>query len=1125
MRPIVSLVVAYALFSAGCRPPIDTDRESVDTGSFGQTVTTLMCKRVAYLEDLADGGTTDVRGDDYRDICRLGLAPPDDAPASLKALLANYDTLVDATDTMFPDAFLDTLQTFLTSNDFLATYDEGGSLVPAVDALIGLFRLIGDDPEATAALERLNIRLGYKPLGPALGAIRAAIRYPEMHDLLLSLAHVITEGGAAKAEWDDLVAALGATLRHASISGTPDDPDRTGRLALDLLLPERALLGTSKVIPLVIRDPRGLAEPAAVGSVFVDMDGDGNADVNAVGQYVDASGNVLAVPAPFPLPEGSDEVVWPDRDLEGRPLDAPDGNLLYDYVDLDKTVLAALARDAVQLFDPSKGTAMDLLRGASALMGTRVEMTRTFDDGVGTPETLTYRGYDLEQSALLDMLYGFLQVLRSGQIYDILGLAKTLVVDHPAETARLAEALISSARFGDMHPEAVIPADAPLWDDLIPVIRQVLANANLTTGLLRAMENVKVKDLGERFRKYMTYKDRFDIDPNTQAVTGTFTTPVDRTAEDSHFNRSLFQRILHVINDSNGATACNKQDAQVKDPFVGITLGTYDECELFSIDNLAVFYLQSIAYAKNGAGQYICETNDGGDFDSTTTASTPEGCVSQGRRPQPKADFNYNWGGFVGGSIDTFGGDGFLEDTVGIEGMRTHPTPNALNRVLFLDPTPAYLTNIIDPMKDKDGDFYKTQHAGTLPVWEVEGFYDQIRPIVQVFADNNAEQLMVDFLSVLHKYWPTEDSLDTQNTSSSSPNYSYAAGANSYEPLVAQILENGAILDTLVDIAPTLDAITVNGKNYTQIAREAARFLLDPLPGLTDRAGNTTSTQSDGDPVAVLSPWQVLADAYAKKTARLAQAGTEGAAWTDSVSEVVDVLLRGLDVPTVGWQFKNPRFRGVSAALIDFLVARLQAHDQAGDRATWVSTDMPADLQDLLSGPVFAGAADFILSLQQDPETRTQLDSLMNFLVDELATDGDGTFRASITAIADLLQLNLSDADIAPLARVAGQALDPSRGWLDANLEFVRDARESDENEALVTMLINMYEETSPGRTAVGDLIDGISEVHRAEPYDDLGKRYTAADFASLMHGLADFLDEEKRGLRKFIAIIRDRNL
>ena len=40
-----------------------------------------------------------------------------------------------------------------------------------------------------------------------------------------------------------------------------------------------------------------------------------------------------------------------------------------------------------------------------------------------------------------------------------------------------------------------------------------------------------------------------------------------------------------------------------------------------------------------------------------------------------------------------------------------------------------------------------------------------------------------------------------------------------------------------------------------------------------------------------------------------------------------------------------------------------------------------------------------------------------------------------------------------------------------------------------------------------------------------LGLRLTAADYASILGGVADFLDEERRGLRKFIAIIKSRNL
>ena len=71
------------MVGVGCHSPLGEERAPVDEGSFGTTVLTLVCKRFAYADDLADGGTTDVRGDGYRDICRLGLAAPDAATAML----------------------------------------------------------------------------------------------------------------------------------------------------------------------------------------------------------------------------------------------------------------------------------------------------------------------------------------------------------------------------------------------------------------------------------------------------------------------------------------------------------------------------------------------------------------------------------------------------------------------------------------------------------------------------------------------------------------------------------------------------------------------------------------------------------------------------------------------------------------------------------------------------------------------------------------------------------------------------------------------------------------------------------------------------------------------------------
>lgn len=1130
-RVSVSSVWIAALVGAlGCHSDFDSERDTVDTGTFGTTVQTLACKRMAYLDDLADGGTVDVRGDAYRDICRAGLAAPATASGSLRALQTERERLIGAVDGIFPEEFLPDLQTFLTSNEFLALYDNE-TATAAIDSLIATLRFLAADDEAVGALERLGHRLGYRPLTPAIGAARAVVNYPGLHDFVLAVTTAITPGGAARGEWENLIEALGISFRNAEAAADPDAPDRPLRIALDFLLRERTLLGTATQVPVATRDPRGVAKVQALGTVmpapFVDLHpADGQADTDLLGRFVDAAGVAIDAPSPFTLADDATATPWQHRDSLGRALASDGGALLYQYVDLDKTVMAALARDGVQLFDPQKGTAFDLLRGASALVGPRLEATKTYDNG----ESLTYRGYQIDESPLLDMSYGYLQLLRDPAIYDTLALAKTVVQDHEADAARLAEAVIAAARKADNHPEASIVASAPMWDDMMPIIRQILDRPALVQALMTAMEKPEVAQLGERLRKFLTYTDRFDINSQTQAVVGAFATMVDRMADDSGFNRSLFQRILHVINDTNGASACNKAGATLEDPLnLGLPLNSYDECELFRVDNLAVFYMQSIAYAKNSAGQYICE-NAAGDFDDTTTASTPQGCTSQGggRRPRPKADFNYDFGASLGfiplrPAIDLLGGDKFLEDTVGIAGMRTHPTPQALNRVLFLNPMPEYMANIVAPLRDKEGDLISAQHAGTLPVWEVEGFYDQIRPVVQAFADNNAENLFVDMLSVLHKHWPSTDSINHQTFDPGAPGYVFGSRAMSYEALIADMLADGTLMGALSETAPRMNAITANGKAYEEIIRVAARYFLTPQAGLADRQGRTTTTTADGRAVNQLSPWHLLADAYRRKAERMAVAGAEGEAWTDSIAEVVDVLARGVDVSQQGWRFRNARMRGVSIALLELLESRLRAHDTAGDRAAWLSSELLSDLQEVVTGPVFAGAADFVLSLQAAPETRLQLEQLMQYLVDE-ASSAD-SFATSVTAAADLAQIALDDRDLLPLARAVGEIIRPERGWLETQLLFVRDARASDANQALSRLFANLYAEHLPGRSPVGDLIDSLSEILRADPSAHPGARLDAADYRALFTGVADFLDEEKRGLRKFIAIIKSRNL
>ncbi|HSR98179.1 MAG TPA: hypothetical protein VLM79_14070, partial [Kofleriaceae bacterium] len=917
---------------------------------------------------------------------------------------------------------------------------------------------------------------------------------------------------SAHAEWDALVAALSATLLDASAPADAASPERTAALAQSFFLGERAELTEAAAVPLVQRDARGIARVALIGGTvpapFVDADRDKLADVDVLGRFVDAQGQPIAAATPFAV--AGDTAT---RDTQGRAG-------AYAYVALDRTVIGALGHDAASLFDPASGIALDLARGASALLGPRMMTTRAFDAG-----PLAYRGYDVTRSPLLDVAYGYSQLLRDPNVRDLLGLADTLLASHEPALARLVEAAITTARLGDAHPEAAILASAPLWDDLMPVVRQIVARPQLVRALLAALQLPETKQLGKRFSDLMTYTDRFDIDPSTKAVTGSFAHKPDRTQPDSGFNRSVFQRFLHLIADSNHAVLCNKQGATVT--VIGLPLfGPFDECDLVEIDNLATFYVRAMTFAKDGSGNVVCE-NDHGDA---------VGCGGGGgARPRPAATMEFK-DGLLAAGIALLG-DGFLEGQATITGFRRHPTPEALDRVLFLAPTPAFLATVLDPIEDRDGDVYRVQHAGTLPVLEKNGFFDQIRPIAQAFVDNGAEQVFVDLLSVLHKHWPSPGSTSTQSTDPAGANYAFGSNGVSWEPLISDALA-GDLLPALVDTAAELNAITVNGKPYATVVASAAGFVVNPLTGLTDRQGRTTTTTADGKPVTTLSPWQLLADAAAGKQARLAElsgqtagdlgpvtrgAGAEGAAWPRAVTGITNLMFRASN-PGSGWKLTNPRTRAVLRAAIALVRGRVDAHDQRGDRATWVGQTLPASTRDVLTHPVLAGVSDLAVALTANPDARAALEALLHDAFDE--TTSPAVFAMLRTASADMIQLLADDADLVPIAHLAGRLLAPGKPYLATQLELLQKLTAADDAAVLVRLAGQMfsgYDAADPGVPAIAAIANAVGEVDRRRPGADLHAAWTQDDFASVLGHVAAFLREEQRGLPRFIAIVKGR--
>ncbi|MBT8495733.1 MAG: hypothetical protein KJO07_21975, partial [Deltaproteobacteria bacterium] len=1066
-----------------CAPDFPDTREVIEAQSFGTEVVNLLCKRIAYLEDLGDGdGVTDVRGDRYRQTCRDGSDPGVDAPASLRALIAARPELIAAIDTTVPDGELRTLQAIVTNEGVLALYDDG-TMARAVTGLGDMLLALGEDGEVSGALAGFNQRLGYAPRALGPGLIRASVDYPELAGLLRDLPALLGAGGPGAEGWLILEDGLAASIGNAS---APEDrlaADRTATLALDLLLSERPGLGTGQPVWLVARDARGQAVVDTSGGLpglFVDDDGDGLADIDPVGRFVGPDGEPVGIP-PFAVADDP----WPFRDGEGRALVSDGGPLAFEYRDLDQTLLSALIRDTRALFDEGGG-AVEMMYGAGVLMGDRVEVSRSYDDGT----EVVYTGFQAGTEALLDIAYGYIGILAAPNIDDVLEVGRQLVTAREQEAARLMEAMVAAARSTDAFPEALMDPDSPIWDDMAPIIRQILEVDGLAEDIIRSLEDPRAKILGPRLAEFMTYTDEFDYDENQSGfpVVGSLATTVDRSQNDTGANRSLMRRMLHAIADAYGTTVCNKQDAVIQ--IVGIDLRTFDECTLLQIDDVGVFFLQSMARAKN--------------------PFFPIGSFYLNR---PKAEFPLDTGGgAIGLAIDLAIDGGAMESLSGIDGLGRHPSPQSLGRLLFLDPAPTFVSDLTDPIRTKFGDRFIDKHPNTLAAWDLGGFYDGMQAVVQPFADHDSEQLLLDLLVVLHSHWPSRQS-EMQQSDPAAVDYAWASNLVSYEPAIAEVLANGDLLDALVDTAPALNGISTPGGDFPEVLADAARFLFALDPDLRGRSGGAASQTSDGRTIDTLSPWQVLADGYERKT-RIALADPGGAdAWDRGTRRMVDTLMRGED--DGGWQFSNPNFPVLSVALIDFVGARVADHRTAGDLEEWIYGELPADVDRLLGSPIFAGTADLAAAMAgpDGAAARAQLDGLMLFLL----SPNTVVQATTLAAVSDLLQLQLDDDQVVPLARAVGPFLGREVGMVDGFLTLTARAGAADTTEFLPRMIRTLY----LGDSATIDVIlTGVEDVQRRDPVGAAGAPLEPADFAAVLTGVGGFFRDEARGFHKFVNIV-----
>jgi hypothetical protein len=896
----------------------------------------------------------------YRDelIAAFNAAFPD-------IVIPNHTT-PDPNDTIrLHDGLLDFSQEITKLYDTNPVEPSGPPLMPSQTQALGrLFNAIETSDGARAAMERISGRLGYRPFDVALGAIRVALSYPALRGMGRAMVQVVAAGGVAAPELQQALATLEAELATAervvadlepyrlvdADAAQPNRPRSAIEFASAILLHEHEdFQGPGhQVRPIVARDSRGYAVPAGnvpgqpgtVPPPFTDQNNDGFADVDAHGRHVGPSGESIEPPFFIPdtmgmLPAGAD------------PSD-PYSPHLYQFVDTSSTLTAAVARDLIPLVDATKiaddadpepwnrehETLMYSLAGVHVLAGPRQDALYDYVSDVrvaaGQPcdGCLPYRRFVAEESPFPDMIHAVGQLLaHPDSDAVILGLLE-LFENHTDVVARTMGVALRIKEIADEHDEraaqgleplAELPYEVPVWDEMAQILSEMVETPGLIAGLIDAMADdlivlphpqdplipgPPVQHHGETMAAFMTYRDQYHYDLNNLNGPAVNISDDPPTLEDPHHpvdrlqpnrgdNRSMWERSMQLIYDTFRVKSCNKDDAKVflglGDTYWPLFGSGYGECELFTFENTGAFYL-----------------------DSMLPLSHPKRALLEIKAADLNDLLSY---------VTWFAGlDEILHMSSGITGMGEHPTPAALNRLVFFgsysdqfgqqadydavnaDTNTAKFINRYYGSGDVRGtldnlcgpicpinsngvhhcanveDVNRVRDYGTIFGWERLGFTHYMMPQAIAFAnvgcnesgtqcdrlDYTGENYFGDLISILWRHWPGSDRgdyCDATGSPSTNPRYCSEAGMNRYEPILAEVFAG--------DLIPSLHA-------FSKVAAETE---------ITIRRGPRAGEIMTGGEIVEILARVLFSQDYAASVGMTDSVGNTSTTWVDGTPQ------------------------------------------------------------------------------------------------------------------------------------------------------------------------------------------------------------------------------------------------
>jgi hypothetical protein len=1057
----------------------------------------------------------------------------DERAKSLVALLDRRQTVLAALDQVLGEAKVDKSQTFAEDElkewtwKLLPFYTDDTSdatqskLLPrSTQALAKVMDRLSDpdDPDAATVREtisRISGRLGYRAPERVLAAVRPALTYERIDELVTALLGLVAEG---KAHDVFLKVLEGTALELAEPAEEKQNPS-TLRVALDLMLQPDPLY--------VAAEADRTLEPLLV----LERDDEGNAI--PVGD-----------PSATPFPVAGREDSAARASVTALALSSAGDSDGYKTFDANHTALASLMRDSIPLIkrgDKPRSTVENALRSLRPLLGPDTQRTETFGG-----KTVSYTGPDVENGPMGKFLHSLATMLKLPQTKPLLQVVDQLVATNEAAATELISAVLAIDAQSDMMDfnNGKLTGPNEFWDDLIGFAQRIIAEKpGLLLDILKATQSPLTAASGKILGHQMMYKDSpklaSDTDINSDPVSGcqkpdgaavapVFCVPVDRSMSgaDVGMNRSLFQRTLTLSHTTNKAPNCNKE---------GATL-TVQEPVPTTFPNPPLGPLAPIIGGLGG-GSGDCPTSTVAPPPATSykkcalieqkngTVTLLRAMLGKGKLVV-KDDEVTKCAQAVGTKLDQA-----QEKESGIKGFTLSPTPKALARFIQA-PRKKFLTDMFDPFQTIDKVAvieYEPNIIYALEMVDPEATVDGVpqsfitatNPLLSAFdakdtidanGDPVGDYLFAELLSLVHKHYSSPKALCpepyvpagnegcVQSVDPTKPFFTYGSNIVSYEPLVAWALLEQDLLGVLQRSTSALAAISVDGKDGVTLLSEFLEAALKPNPDFKYKDGrsyaktNLCSGPDSADATKCACPagaeatqdglFCKNADGTFKRRGRIIAGGVPplypmldalndiDTAWSsdeerhkiflDVRSTLVDQLLTVAKDAEGKTRFKNRRAYALTRKLVPWLIERINAHQ--GDLVSWAEglTDRAAGV---IAHPIGARAIDLFDEFWDNKAAGDEVASLLEYLLDE--DKNPEAFTGTIIALADTLTFFDKDPDLTPAIRfaalaVAGDALDAvNNGGDDPNvdegtayrfLEVTRAIAKADEGAQLSTL-------------------------------------------------------------------------